>query len=575
MAETPYLLANLVLAIGAAVVSVFLALRLRQSVILGYLVAGVLIGPYSPGFVGDIAVVQQLADIGVILLMFSVGLGISFRNLLRAGAAALVGANVQVIAAIGAGYAVGMWMGWSPVDAVFLGAVVSNSSSTVITKVLGDRDELDSPYGHLALAWSSVQDLGTVLLVVLLTSLAAGGGDLSVDIALSLARAGAFLAIAALGGTLLLPRMFERLAELRSRELFVLSVTLVALGTALASTLFGLSLALGAFVAGVVVAESDLSYQILGEVAPMRDVFAGLFFVSVGMLVDPLVISLQPQAVLLTLGLIVVVKGLLSASIPLLFGYSARAALLSGVALAQSAEFSVVLARLGADLGAVSDANFAAMMGGVVLSIALSPLLYGAASSLSRGLFGRLVGVALTEMPDSLTPTGGLRGHAILCGYGRVGRIVAGALRRKGLPFVVIDEEPRLVQRLRERGVAALLGNPANPILLRRAGLDRARVLVVAVPDAVAARQIVDRVRRTNPDLDIVVRTHSWTERDFHLSRGVAEVVMGELELALEITRHVMHRFGIGTLEVRSLVQGLRQTVESDPHAEILPGEFK
>jgi monovalent cation:H+ antiporter-2, CPA2 family len=570
LTSEPHLLITLVLAMSAAVFSAFIALRLHQSVLVGYLVAGVIIGPNSPGFVGDINVVQQLAEIGVILLMFSVGLEISFKDLLRSGPVALVGANLQVAIIIGLGYLVGIAMGWKPMEALFFGAVVSNSSSILVIKILGERGELDTQYGHLTLAWLAVQDLGTVLLVVVLSALSGHSDGMAQGLLGAIGKAALFLGVAGPLAALVFPRLFERVAALHSRELFVLTVTLVALGTAYASTFFGLSLALGAFVAGVVVGESDLSHQILGDVVPIRDVFAGLFFVSVGMLVNPAAAAQNPIPVIMTVALIVVAKGTVSALIALLFRYPKQTALRSSVSLAQSAEFSFLLANLGLGLGAISLDSFSLMMAGIVITIALSPLLNGVASRQAGKLERHFGESALSSLPATANEGKELRGHAIICGYGRVGRIVAGALTQRGLPFVVIGEDPRLVRRLRAHGIRALLGNAANPVLLDHAGLARARVLVVAIPHALEVRQIVDYARRENPVLDIVVRTHSWTERDFMLDRGIGEVVVGELELALEMTRHTLHRFGVSTLEAQSAVQGLRHRVEMDPHTEIL-----
>ncbi len=419
MTHDSTLLVNLVFAVGVAFLSALVAVRLRQSVILGYLIAGVVIGPFTPGFVGDIGVVQQLADIGIILLMFSVGLQVSVRDLLRSGLAALVGGNVQVLLTLGLGFLAGLALGWQPLEALLLGAVVSNSSSTVLTKILGERGELDSEHGHLSLAWSSVQDLGTVLMVVAFSTLAVGGEDLLVDSLWALGAASLFLMVAGPVGLVVLPRLFEWVAALRNRELFILMVTLVALGTAHASTFFGLSLALGAFIAGVVVGESDLSHQILGDVMPVRDIFSGLFFISVGMLVNPFAVVENPVVALLVLGLIVVAKGAMSALIPMLFGYSARAALLTGVTLAQSAEFSFLLARLGTDLGIVSQSSFSLMLGGVAASMALSPFLHQAAAPLARWLGKRVPSSALVERPVGEDPAKRLRGHAIVCGYGQ------------------------------------------------------------------------------------------------------------------------------------------------------------
>ena len=562
--ENSHLLVNLVFALAAAALGALLAVRLRQSVIIGYILAGIVIGPFTPGFVGDVSAVQCLADIGIIFLMFALGVQFSFRDLLGVGRVALLGGSAQVLLTIGLGYVVGNALGWRPIEALFFGAVISNSSSTVLGKVLSERGELDAEHGRIAMGWSAVQDLSTIVLVVVLSALATGGEGLLVDVFWGVAKATVFLALLAPLGALALPWLFERVAAFRNRELFIVVVAAVALSTALASALFGLSVALGAFVAGVVVGESDLSHQILGEITPLRDIFAGLFFVSVGMLVDPVFVLTHWPLVLVTLGLIVVAKGLLSAAITALFGYPVRTALLTGVALAQSAEFSFLLARVGTDLGVISAAVFSLMLAGAVASIVLAPALHQGAAPVARWLERQQPSRAWTRQSAAMIePKQSLVAHAVICGYGGVGRVIGAALQRRGLPFVVIDEDPRVVRQLRADGIPALLGNAANRQLLERVNLSQARVLVVAMGDALAARQVVDYARQVNAHLDIVVRTHSAVEAQVLRGQGAAEAVLGELELALEMTRHTLRRFGISALEALSIVQGLRERVES------------
>lgn len=562
------LLVNLGVALGAGLLGGVLALRLGQSVILGYIAAGIAIGPFTPGIVGDIATVQALADIGIVFLMFAIGAQVSFRDLLQAGRLAIIGGNIQVLAMIGVGYLAGSALGFPPLEALFFGTVISNSSSTVISKVLGERGELDSTYGRLSLAWSSVQDLGTVVLVVVLAALATGGTEVASDLLLALAKAGLFLLLLILLGSRALPWLFERVAALRNRELFVLTVAGVALGTAYAASLFGISLALGAFAAGVVVSESDLSHQILGEAMPLRDIFASLFFVSVGMLVNPLFAAQNLLLVLLTTALIVLAKGTISAAITALGGYSVRTSLLVGVALAQSAEFSFLLARVGSDLGVVTPHVFNLLLAAAVASIVLSPALHRAVQPLVQWLDRRLPLPALAGHPRLVRGVDpNLRGHVVICGYGRVGRIIVSALRRQRFPYIVIDEDPRVVARLRQRGEIAIAGNAANPVLLERVALERARILVLAIPDPVATRQIVAYALQRNPRLDIVARTHRAGERVFLQDHGVREAVLGELELALEMTRHTLRRFGLSSAETLAIIQGLRQRAEMEPQA--------
>lgn len=551
------LLVNLALALVAAAIGGAVAVRLGQSAILGYIVVGVLIGPYTPGPVGAPGTVAALADIGVIFLLFAIGLQLSLRDLLRVGGVAILGGSAQVLALIAIGYGVGVALGFGSLEALFLGAVISNSSSTVLAKVLGDRGEEDAEHGRIAFAWSSVQDLSTIVLVVVLSALSAGG-ELGADLLLAAGRAFLFLAIALPIGLKVLPWFFEHVALLRSREVFVLSVVAIALGTAWVAELFGLSLALGAFVAGILVGESDVSYQALGELAPMRDVFAGLFFVSVGMLVDPLFVLGSLPLVLVGIALIVPLKGALSALIALVFRLPMRVSILVGVGLAQSAEFSFLLARLGVDLGVVGADMFGLMMSAAAASIVIAPWLHQAAPAGLRWLERKAV---LAEPAAQPSPTRGLRPgrYIIICGFGRVGRLIGAALEPRGFSYVVVEEDPRVARMLRERGVSVVQGSAENERILERAGVDHAQVLVVAVPDSIALRQIVDHARRTSPRLPIVARARTRADREFMRQRGVQEVVMAETEAALEMARYTLGRLGVSAAETGAIVQGLRR----------------
>jgi CPA2 family monovalent cation:H+ antiporter-2 len=563
--ESHSLLVTLVVALGAALIGAVVAARLGQSVILGYIVAGIAIGPFTPGPIGDVASVQVLADIGIIFLMFAIGVQLSVRELLHAGRIATFGGIGQILAISALGYAVGQMLGWRPLESLFFGAVLSIASSAVLTKLLAEHGEMDTPHGRIAVGWSAVQDLATVVLVVVVSGLSTGGERLLVDLAVAGGKALLFLALVVPIGSRVLPILFERVAALRNREIFLLTTAAVALGTAYLSTFFGLSLALGAFIAGVVVSESDLSHQILGEIMPLRDIFAGLFFVSVGMLVDPIYVAGNIPLVLLTLVLIVPAKGLVTTVFVLLGRYPVRTSVRTGVLLAQAGEFSFLLARLGVDLGAVSAGVFSMILAGAVASIILAPLLYQSADPLVGWLEARLPKLRASSEPNPEDANGrGPRGHAVLCGYGRVGQIIGTVLERRGFHFLVIEEDQRIVRELRARGVMTLLGDAANQVLLDRARLREARVLIVAIPDPLSARRIVDYALGVNDRLDIVARTHSPTELTYLRRRGVGEAVMGELELALEMTRHTLHRFGVSGPEIQVTVQGLREHMASD-----------
>jgi monovalent cation:H+ antiporter-2, CPA2 family len=553
--ETTGLLVDLALALLAAFVGAALAVRLGQSPIVGYIVAGVAIGPFTPGFVGDIEVVASLADIGVVFLMFAIGAQISLPALRGVGPVSVVGATVQVAICILIGAGVGSLVGWSLLEAVFFGAVISNSSSTVLTKVLAERGESDTQHALISLGWSTVQDLWTIVLIVVLTAVA-GTETTPGDLALAIGQALLFLVIVLPVGSLVIPRAFEFLASFRSREIFILGVVTVALGTAYLGTFFGISLALGAFLAGVLVAESDLSVQVVGETVPFRDLFAALFFVSVGMLVDPGFVVANIPLVLLVLGLIVFVKGAIVTGLIAAFRYPSRTAVLTGIVLAQSAEFSFLLARVGSETGAVGPTVFSLMLAGAAGSIVLAPVVHRGGAPLARRL--SQVGGAADPEPSGAPPSGRRR-TAVICGFGRVGRLVATALERRGLTFVVVEEDPRVAREAAAQGHAVVRGAAENRAVLGRAMQGNPAVLVVALPDPLVVRTVVAAARAEHPRLPIVARAHSAAQRAGLQRLGADAVIVGEIELGLEMTRFTLRQFGLSALEVQALISGLRR----------------
>ena len=555
--ENSHLLVTLAAALGVAWVGAIAAVTLRQSIILGYIVAGLAIGPYTPGFVGDAVVVEELAEIGVILLMFAIGVHLSLRDLLRMSRVAGLGGVAQMSAMLAIGFGVGMLLGWDSMEALFFGAVIAISSGAVLSRLLDERGNLDAAHGQLALAWSAVQDFATIVLVVTLSALAEGGDNLAGELAWSIGKASLFLALLLPIGSRVLPRLFEIVAGFNNREVFILTVAAVALGTAYVSSLFGLSLALGAFAAGVVVSESDLSHQILGDIEPMRDIFAGLFFVSVGMLVDLGFVASHLPLLALTVFLIVVVKGVIITALIPLFGFPIRTAILTGTLMSQAGEFSFLLARVGREAGAVTENIFSLMLAGSAVSIVLTAPLLKLAIPLSRWFENRWPTRAnMGTMELDVHP---MRAHAILVGYGRVGGVIGEAMKRRDFPFIVIEQDQRVVQKLRKQNLNALVGMADHAVLLQRARVQQARLLIIAVPDALTTRRIVDQAKRMNPRIDIVARTHSEAERLILQERGATETVIGELELAIEMTRFTMNRFGVSSFEIQAMMRRLRQ----------------
>ncbi|MFN8557093.1 MAG: cation:proton antiporter [Dehalococcoidia bacterium] len=477
------LLFSLVAALVAAFAGGLLAARLRLPTIVGYLLAGIVVGPNTPGLVADPAVAAELAEVGVILLMFGVGIHFSLRDLLRVRDIAVPGALGQVVVATFLGGALARWWGWSWGGALVLGLAISVASTVVLLRALEDRGALASAHGRIAVGWLIVEDLFTVVALVMLPALAvplggsaeeglavqAGAGNVALTLALALAKSAAFVAIMLLAGARAVPWLLVRVARTGSRDLFTLGVLAVALGIAFVSAeLFGVSLALGAFLAGLVVSESDLSHQAAADALPLRDAFAVLFFVSVGMLFDPRVLLSAPLQVVALLLIVLVGKGLTAFLIVAVLRYPPRAAVTVAVALAQIGEFSFILAGLGRALGLLPEEGTNLILAVALLSITANPLLFGLVDPLEARLRGRWPagrprGAGSTHATDDGTEDGPLRGHVIVCGYGRVGAMIAGALARRGFTYVVVEQDRRRAEALRREGVTVIWGDAANP----------------------------------------------------------------------------------------------------------------
>jgi CPA2 family monovalent cation:H+ antiporter-2 len=571
--EQSDLLVNLVLALGAGLIGALFAARLGQSVILGYILAGIAIGGYTPGFTAETETVNALADIGIILLMFAIGVEFSLAELLNSGRVAILGGSLQIAVTIGIGYAVGLALGWGSLESAFFGAVLACSSSMVLMKIAGERGEANAPHARLALAWSVVQDLSTIILIVLLSALATDSDQLARDLVVELGKAGLFLILLIPLGLRVLPWVFDWIASLRSREVFVLAVGAAALGLAYSATWFGLSLALGAFVAGIVIGESDLSHQILGEILPLRDIFAGLFFVSIGMLIDIGFAVRHLPLILLTVMLIVVVKTALTAGIAAAMHTQLRTAVLAGALLGQCAEFSFLLARVGAEVGAVGETAFNAMLAGSAGSIVLAPLAFRVSRPIAMKIerrfpdpdTGTLLVPEQASHPD-------FRGHAVICGYGHVGHVIGEVLSRHDFQYVVVDEDARIARKAVADGIPAVIGNASLPAVLEQTNPGRARVLVVSIPDPVATRILVDYARRNYPRLDVIVRTHNEEERRELMVRGLNTVILAEWELALEMTRHTLHRLGVESLTTGQIISRMRGQIEIEEEHPVMEG---
>jgi CPA2 family monovalent cation:H+ antiporter-2 len=558
------LIATIAAGLGLAFLFGLVATRLRLPPILGYLLAGVAVGPFTPGYVADAGLASQLAELGVILLMFGVGLHFSIADLLAVRRIAIPGAVAQIAVATALGAAVSHLWGWSWGSGLVFGLALSVASTVVLLRALEDRGVLDSTDGRIAVGWLIVEDLVTVLALVLLPALApalgaaevapaASSGGLLVTLGLTLLKVAAFVALMLVVGRRTIPWLLGRVVSTGSRELFTLAVLAVALGVAVgAATLFGVSFALGAFFAGVIVSESDFSHEAATNALPLQDAFAVLFFVSVGMLFDPTILLRQPVQVLAVVAIVMVGKSLASLAIVLGFRYPLHTALTISASLAQIGEFSFILAGLAVALGLLSAEAQGLLVAGALLSITLNPFVFRAVEPLERWLRRRpAVADALERPAGALAelPAGQdgarLRDHAVLIGYGRVGAPVAEELARHGVPYVVVEQSRERAEALRGRGLPVIYGDATRPEVLAGAHLDRARLVVVAAPDAYQTRAILALVRRLNAGAEVVARTHSDEERAFLEAHGAARALVGERELAVSLTRDALRRFGV------------------------------
>jgi CPA2 family monovalent cation:H+ antiporter-2 len=537
--HTP-LIATVVAGLVVAFAFGAVAHRLKLSPLVGYLLAGVVVGPFTPGYVADQALANELAELGVILLMFGVGLHFSLKELLAVRNIAVPGAVGQMAAATLLGMGLAHFLGWSLTSGFMFGLALSCASTVVLLRALQERRLIETERGKIAVGWLIVEDLATVLALVLLPALAdalkagAGGSDpmlWAAPLGMTLLKVAGFVAFMLIVGRRVIPWILHWTAHTGSRELFRLAVFAIALGVAFgAAMLFGVSFALGAFFAGMILAESALSQRAAEETLPLRDAFAVLFFVSVGMLFNPRVVLEDPLPVLATLAVIVVGKSLAALAIIKAFGRSNTTALTVAASLAQIGEFSFILAGLGVELDLLPSQGRDLILAGAILSIMLNPLIFGLLARSPRPA-AKPAAQPDPEPVDDLSATT-LAQHTILVGYGRVGQVLAEGLKAGAKPFVLIEAEADLVAAARARGHEAFLGNAAEPRVLAAAGVARAARLLLAVADGFEAGGVAEAGREANPAVQIVARAHSDAEAQHLLAHGVGRIVMGEAEIA-------------------------------------------
>ncbi|HAV37068.1 MAG TPA: Kef family K(+) transporter [Massilia sp.] len=550
------LITTIAAALGFGLIFGMIAIRLKLPALVGYLAAGVLIGPATPGFVADVSLASQLAEIGVMLLMFGVGLHFSLKDLLDVRRIALPGAILQISVATAMGIGMTHLWGWSLGAGLVFGLALSVASTVVLLRALESRGVLDSMNGRIAVGWLVVEDLVTVLVLVLLPALAGplggkgAGGDDSLWMALgkTLLQVGAFVAFMLLVGRKIFPWFLWRVAKTNSRELFTLSVIAAAVGIAYGSShLFGVSFALGAFFAGMVLRESELSHRAAEESLPLRDAFSVLFFVSVGMLFDPMVLVEDPLHVLAVVAVIIFGKSIAAMALVLALRYPLNTAITVSASLAQIGEFSFILAALGISLELMPPEGQSLILAGAIISIAVNPLLFAAIEPLQRWLRKNSELVRklesspdpLAELPMSV-PHERLTGQVVLVGYGRVGRRIADALTAQGIHYVVAEQNREIVDALRKRDQPAVVGDASEPAVLIQAHIARAAVLVIATPDTFHVRAMIEIAKALNPEIRCVVRTHNEQEAELLREDTGGKVFLGEHELAGSMTRYVL-----------------------------------
>jgi CPA2 family monovalent cation:H+ antiporter-2 len=563
MPHSVSLIATIAASFGLALIAGLACTRLRIPPIVGYLIAGMAIGPATPGFVADMDLAAQLAEIGVMLLMFGVGLHFSVDDLMAVRRIAVPGAVIQMLVATALGMAAATYWGWSLGAAVIFGVALSVASTVVLLRALELRGALKAINGQIAVGWLIVEDLAMVLVLVLLPALAGllngqqaapGGMQVWTALAITLGKVGLFVALMLIFGKRLFPALLLFVARSGSREMFTLCVVACAIAVAFASAkLFDVSFALGAFFAGMMMGESKLSHRAAEESLPLREAFSVLFFVSVGMLFDPLVLLEHPGKVLTVLAIIIFGKTVAAVVLVLLLRYSLETALIVGASLAQIGEFSFILAGLGVGLKLLPVEGQSLILAGALLSISLNSLMFSGIAPLlgwiasHPRLLRRLSpsGDPLSTLPMTV-PAEFLSGQVVLVGYGRVGRKIAEKLEESDISYVVVETNRQVVEELRERGKPAVAGDAANPEVLIQAHIANAAMLIIAAPDTAGVPKMLETARTLNPAVEVVIRTHSVEEAAALSGRNAGKVFIGEHELARAMAKYITRRMGKG-----------------------------
>lgn len=548
--------ADIAIIIIAALIGGLIAQLLKQPLILGYILAGVVVGPYTGGItVTEIHNIELLAEIGVALLLFALGLEFSFKELKPVRKIALIGTPIQMILTIAYGFAVGRWLGFGEIASLWIGALISLSSTMVILKTMMNRGLMGTLSSRVMIGMLIVQDLAVIPLMIMLPQISDPEAGLPL-LGWAALKAASFLILMIIVGTRVIPRVMAYVATWNSRELFILTVTATGLGVGYATYLFGLSFAFGAFVAGMVLGESDYSHQALSDIIPLRDVFGLLFFVSIGMLLDPAFLYANLKTVSLMVFLIIIGKGLIFAVLVMFFGYGNVIPLAVGLGLFQVGEFAFVLGSVGVYTKSISSELFSLMLITTVITMILTPFLSGLTAPLYavRRRWFKHEPLHTVNLPENE-----MRNHVIIAGAGRVGAYVANVLKSLNVPFVVIEFDSRQVNRLKETGIPLVYGDASQFIVLNAAGIEQATLLIITTPTAIVTKTIVEKSRQVNPKLRIVARAENSDQIQVLHKLGVNEVIQPELEAGLEVTRQALLSLNIAASDIKRFTDQVRQ----------------
>jgi CPA2 family monovalent cation:H+ antiporter-2 len=548
--------ADIAIIIIAALIGGLIAQLLKQPLILGYILAGVVVGPYTGGItVTEINNIELLAEIGVALLLFALGLEFSFKELKPVRKIALIGTPIQMLLTIAYGFVVGRWLGFGEIASLWIGALISLSSTMVILKTMMNRGLIGTLSSRVMIGMLIVQDLAVIPLMIMLPQISDPEAGLPL-LGWAALKASSFLILMIIVGTRVIPRVMAYVATWNSRELFILTVTATGLGVGYATYLFGLSFAFGAFVAGMVLGESDYSHQALSDIIPLRDVFGLLFFVSIGMLLDPAFLYANLKTVSLMVFLIIIGKGLIFAVLVMFFGYGNVIPLAVGLGLFQVGEFAFVLGRVGVHTKSISSELFSLMLITTVITMILTPFLSGLTTPLYavRRRWFKHEPLQTMNLPEKE-----LSKHVIIAGAGRVGAYVANVLKSLRVMFVVIEFDSRQINRLKETGIPLVYGDASQFIVLNAAGIEQATLLIITTPTAIVTKTIVEKSRQVNPKLKIVARAENSDQIQVLHNLGVNEVIQPEFEAGLEVTRQALLSLNIAASEINRFTDQVRQ----------------